>query len=166
MFRFVSDFTAAWEREAASTARLLEALSDTALATRMDAGGRTLGRVAWHLVETLAEMLPAAGLAVDFAVDPEAVPDRAAEIAAAYREGASRVGAVVVASWSDADLAGEVPMYGESWARGFVLQCLVLHQAHHRGQLTVLMRQAGLAVPGMVGPSREEWAAMGMPAQA
>jgi hypothetical protein len=28
----------------------------------------------------------------------------------------------------------------------------------------VLMRQAGLSVPGVYGPAREEWAAMGMPA--
>ncbi|MBI2416475.1 MAG: hypothetical protein HYV28_00920 [Ignavibacteriales bacterium] len=31
--------------------------------------------------------------------------------------------------------------------------------------MTVLMRQAGLKVPGAYGPSREEWAAYGMPAQ-
>ena len=36
------------------------------------------------------------------------------------------------------------------------------HQTHHRGQMTVLMRQAGLTVPGVYGPAREEWAAMGM----
>ena len=31
--------------------------------------------------------------------------------------------------------------------------------------LYVLMRQAGLAVPGVYGPSKEEWGAYGMPAQ-
>jgi uncharacterized damage-inducible protein DinB len=59
-----------------------------------------------------------------------------------------------------------IPMYGEQWTRGFVLQALVAHQTHHRGQMTVLMRQAGLPVPGMYGPSKEEWAAMGMPPMA
>jgi uncharacterized damage-inducible protein DinB len=29
--------------------------------------------------------------------------------------------------------------------------------------MTVLMRQAGLVVPGVYGPAREEWAAMNMP---
>jgi hypothetical protein len=28
-----------------------------------------------------------------------------------------------------------------------------------------LMRQAGLKVPGVYGPSREEWSQFGMPAQ-
>ena len=42
------------------------------------------------------------------------------------------------------------------------LQVLVVHQAHHRGQMTVLMRQAGLTVPGVYGPAREEWTTYGM----
>jgi len=29
----------------------------------------------------------------------------------------------------------------------------------------VIMRQAGLRVPGVMGPAEEEWAAMGMPVQ-
>jgi uncharacterized damage-inducible protein DinB len=41
---------------------------------------------------------------------------------------------------------------------------LIQHQAHHRGQMTVLMRQAGLPVPGIYGPSKEEWANFGMEA--
>jgi uncharacterized damage-inducible protein DinB len=57
-------------------------------------------------------------------------------------------------------------MYGEMWTRGRTLQVLVLHQTHHRGQMTVLMRQAGLAVPGCYGPAAEEWERMGMPAMA
>jgi uncharacterized damage-inducible protein DinB len=165
MFRLVSDFTKAWAEESANTARLLEALTDESLATRVDSEGRTLGKIAWHLVETCPEMLPSAGLELEFEVDPDEVPDSASYIAECYEEGARLLGEAVEAQWTDAMLLEETPMYGMSWARGFTLQCLIVHQAHHRGQLTVLMRQAGLVVPGMVGPAREEWAAMGMPAQ-
>jgi uncharacterized damage-inducible protein DinB len=45
------------------------------------------------------------------------------------------------------------------------LSATIRHQTHHRGQLTVLMRQAGLVVPGCYGPSREEWGQYGMAAQ-
>jgi uncharacterized damage-inducible protein DinB len=55
-------------------------------------------------------------------------------------------------------------MYGVRWARGVTLRALLVHQTHHRGQMTVLMRQAGLRVPGVYGPAREEWSAYGMPA--
>lgn len=51
------------------------------------------------------------------------------------------------------------------WRRGSTLGRLLVHQTHHRGQMTVLMRQAGLTVPGVYGPAREEWAAFGMPPQ-
>lgn len=166
MFRKVSDFITAWEQESSSTARLFEALSDDSLSTRMDTDGRTLGKLAWHLVETLTEMLPGAGLALDFHIDADQVPTSALEVVRIYRQGAKLLGEAVAAQWSDGQLVETTNMYGQDWARGFTLQCLIVHQAHHRGQMTVLMRQAGLAVPGMVGPSREEWASMGMPAQA
>jgi uncharacterized damage-inducible protein DinB len=55
-----------------------------------------------------------------------------------------------------------VEMYAERWRKGQVLSVLIRHQCHHRGQMTVLMRQAGLRVPGVSGPSREEWATWGM----
>ena len=34
---------------------------------------------------------------------------------------------------------------------------LVQHEVHHRGQLTVLMRQAGLRPPGIYGPTFDDW---------
>ena len=52
-------------------------------------------------------------------------------------------------------------MYGEQWPRGLTLYALILHQTHHRAQMTVLMRQAGLVVPGVYGPNREETEKMG-----
>jgi len=166
MYRSVADFTSAWDEASASTTRLLQALTDASLATRVDTSGRTLGKIAWHLVETLPEMLPSAGLKLGFELPGEHVPEHAATIVEAYARGAKMLGEAVAAQWSDATLLETTDMYGQTWARGFTLQCLIVHQAHHRGQMSVLMRQAGLVVPGMVGPAREEWSQMGIPAQA
>jgi uncharacterized damage-inducible protein DinB len=66
-------------------------------------------------------------------------------------------------NWTDETLLVTDNMYGETWKRGFSLFLLVTHEAHHRGQMTVLMRQAGLTVPGVYGPAKEEWAAIGAP---
>ena len=65
-------------------------------------------------------------------------------------------------NWKDENLPEELPMYGQTWKKGAVLDSLIKHQTHHRGQIKVLMRQAGLAVPGIYGPSKEEWKNMGM----
>jgi uncharacterized damage-inducible protein DinB len=65
-------------------------------------------------------------------------------------------------NWKDGMLEEEDDMYGEPWKKGQSLTNLVAHQCHHRGQMTVLMRQAGLRVPGFYGPAKEDWAQMGM----
>src|SRR3954471_21101429 len=44
-------FLGAWEREAASTIKLLKALPQDKYDFRPDAGGRSLGELAWHLAE-------------------------------------------------------------------------------------------------------------------
>ena len=71
----------------------------------------------------------------------------------------------VKSRWNDAALLTEDEMYGDKWPRGYTLMALVLHQTHHRAQMTVLMRQAGLKVPGVYGPAFEEWGAYNMPPQ-
>lgn len=58
-------------------------------------------------------------------------------------------------------MAEDIPMYGETWKNGNVLRAVINHEAHHRVQMTVLMRP----VPGIYDPAEEEWAAMGMPPQ-
>ena len=39
---------------------------------------------------------------------------------------------------------------------------LIKHIAHHRGQITVLMRQAGLKPFGVYGPPKEDWIHLGV----
>lgn len=167
MYRTIDDFAAAWTQETDSTLKILRTLTDASLAQRVTPEGRTLGFLAWHITCTLAEMGGHAGLAIEGPTEqtPESVPAHAAEIAAQYEQTAARVVPAVRAAWTDAMLGELMPIYGEKWPRGLTLAILISHQTHHRGQMTVLMRQAGLPVPGVVGPSREEWAAMGMPVQ-
>jgi len=165
MYRRIADFQEDFAQENQATLKILGALTDTSLGQRVTSDGRSIGRLAWHIVGTLHEMPASAGLATAAAAAEAPVPETAAEIAAAYGHAAAAVRAAVDGAWSDTDLDGEIALYGEQWKRGRVLSALIRHEAHHRGQITVLMRQAGLAVPGVYGPAREEWAAYGMPAQ-
>jgi len=162
MFRRVADFHKAWQHEKDSTLKILGALTDASLGQAVTRDDRTRGRVALHLATTPAEMMERTGLTVGGPAHDTSPPASAAAIVAAYEAAATAV-ADGVAAWSDATLEAEDDMYGDRWPRGFTLQSLIVHQAHHRGQMTVLMRQAGLAVPGVYGPSREEWTAYGMP---
>ncbi len=161
MFRRVADFLKAWDQESDSTLKVLRALTDGSLAQAVSTDDRTLGRLAWHLATTPGEMMERTGLAVAGPAHDSPPPASAAAIVAGY-EAAGKAVRAGVAAWGDSTLDVEDEMYGEKWPRGLTLHVLVVHQAHHRGQMTVLMRQAGLKVPGVYGPSREEWTAYGM----
>ena len=163
MYRGIEDFLSDWEHEAAKTSEILGALADGALDQPVAPGHRTLGRMAWHLIQTIPEMMNRTGLTVT-GVDSEApVPENAAAIKKAYDDASASMVREVKNRWDDGTLEVEDNMYGENWKRGLTLTALIMHQAHHRGQMTVLMRQAGLKVPGVYGPALEDWAAYGQP---
>jgi uncharacterized damage-inducible protein DinB len=164
MLRTIEDFQKDWEYEAESTGKILNALTDESLSQKVTPEGRSLGFLGWHLTQTLGEMLGLVGLKIDAPGFDRECPTSAAAIADAYAKAAKSVADEINANWTDETLLQTDNMYGETWARGLTLFYLIAHQAHHRGQMTVLMRQAGLAVPGVYGPAKEEWAAMGAPA--
>jgi len=162
MFHTLVEFSHAWEPEIEHTQKILKHLTNASLAQQITPEARTLGRLAWHITTTIPEMMNRTGLAV-VGPDPEApVPSTAREIFQAYNQAAIGLLDEIRAKWTDASLALTDDMYGEQWSRAKTLQVLIHHQIHHRAQMTVLMRQAGLRVPGLFGPAREDWAKMGM----
>jgi uncharacterized damage-inducible protein DinB len=162
MISSIKDFDLIWAQEFDKTQKVLKHLSDKSLAQEVEPGGRTLGRLAWHLVLTIPEMMHLAGLKISGPAENTPVPSTVREIRQAYESVGLSVAAAVKTHWSDATLQVTDPMYGQVWKRGYTLAALIFHQIHHRGQMTVLMRQAGLPVPGLYGPAREEWAQWGM----
>lgn len=164
MLRKIEDFQKDWAYEIEMTGKVLGSLTDASLSQKVTPDGRSLGFLGWHLVLTLPEMLGLVGLKIDGPEMTEECPASAAEIAAAYEKAGRSVAEEVSKNWTDGTLLEKDNMYGDTWERGLTLFYLIAHQAHHRGQMTVLMRQAGLPVPGVYGPAKEEWAAMGAPA--
>lgn len=164
MFRRIDDFVADWTEESASTGKILRALTDASLSQRVTPTGRSIGRLAWHITQTLPEMGGHAGLRVLGPAEDAPPPASAAAIVDEYEKAARSLAAAVRATWTDEDLPVEIDLYGQRWTRAKTLAVFIRHEVHHRGQITVLMRQAGLVVPGVAGPAREEWAQWGMPA--
>jgi uncharacterized damage-inducible protein DinB len=162
MIRTVADFDAMWKNESQLTAGVLAALTDASLARRVTPNDRTLGDMAWHIVASIQEMMGLTGLAIE-SVDVDApCPVSAEAIRDAYVRVARSLLEEVRRAWTDGMLSVEDDMYGERWPRGATLLALVVHQTHHRGAMTVLMRQAGLVVPSIYGPNREQSEAMGL----
>ena len=162
MFASIDEFLREWQTEAEATQNILDGLTDASLPQQITADHRTLGRLAWHLTTTLDEMIGGhTGLKFEAAKFGEPVPASATEIAEAYRRSNESMIAAIRQQWTDETLTEEREMYGENWTIQTVLKVLYTHQIHHRGQMTVLMRQAGLKVPGLYGPAKEDWATWG-----
>jgi uncharacterized damage-inducible protein DinB len=155
MFASIGAFRGVWKSEGDITEHVMDVLTDDALSRRVTALDRSLGEIAWHIVGSIPEMAGRTGLEVEGPVAGAPCPASAAAIATAYRTAAASLLVEVERNWNDAALAIEDDMYGESWPRGTTLWVLVLHQVHHRGQMSVLIRQAGLRPPEIYGPTRE-----------
>jgi uncharacterized damage-inducible protein DinB len=164
MFRSIADFRETWNEEAQGTLKVFGALTEASLGQAVKPGGRTLGRLAWHTTMSLREMMDEAKLPIPGPRGEDPQPPLA-DIIRLYEVGSKSLLDAVSQKWTDAMLLEKIPMYGEEWTRGKTLAVLVLHQTHHRGQMYILARQAGLAVPGFYGPAYEEWAAYNMPPQ-
>ena len=162
MISTINDFEHLWSSELEATQKIFKHLNDRSLSQAVNPEGRTLARLAWHITTSIPEMVSRTGLKIRGPGQDDPIPATAKLIAQAYSEAAISLLEQVKADWTDATLQEKDEMYGEKWARGFTLTALILHHVHHRGQMTVLMRQAGLEVPGLYGPSRQEWAAFGM----
>lgn len=164
MYRTVEDFLKSWEHEFQATERVFGALSDKSLSQTIAPGHRNLGRIAWHIVTCVPEMMNRTGLAVAGPSVDAPTPATVAAIKSGYAEVGGSLVQQIKTRWNDASLLQEDDMYGERWVRGITVAALLLHQAHHRGEMYVLLRQAGIQPPGIYGPVMEEWAQYGMPA--
>ena len=163
MYHKIQDFLTDWKAESAITQKIFNNLTDESLSQKVYAEGRTLGFLAWHITTSVGEICSKTGMKIDGPEENSDAPDSAKEIISAYKKASDSLYEFVEKNWKDEKLDEENNMYGQIWKNSFSLGVLVTHQIHHRAQMTVLMRQAGLKVPGSYGPSKEEWAAMGMP---
>ncbi|KAA3632274.1 MAG: hypothetical protein DWP97_11325 [Calditrichaeota bacterium] len=156
MFRTITDFKSTFEHETKATKAVFDALTPESLSQAIAGDHRTIGRIAWHIVYTFQEMLAHIGLkfsdfSEDIPADPKVISEKYMEYATALMD--------QVKDWDDEKLLETDDLYGEQWKKGATLLILFNHEIHHRGQITVLMRQAGLKVPDIYGPAYEGWAA-------
>ena len=156
-------FLSTWDREAESTLKLLRALPTTQYDFRPDAGGRSLGELAWHLAEGDAYMssgIEAGKFSMD-AKPPNIERPRTVEALAPGYERIHREAVARIRKLRVEDLDRSVPFFvGSMPIRDILWGMIIAHGIHHRGQLTLMCRLAGGQAPGLYGPNREETVAM------
>jgi uncharacterized damage-inducible protein DinB len=161
MITSIHEFKEIWREESNFTRRAIAEFTDASLSQPVCDDHRTLGRISWHVIASIPDTMRRTGLPVEGPALDSTPAATAREHADAYDHSSNSL-MEVISSWTDSDLDTVDDMFGERWTRRFTLQVLINHQIHHRGQMTVLMRQAGLRVPGMYGPAQEDWAQWNM----
>ena len=157
MFQTLDDFAKMWEYESKATQRVMNNLTDESLHQEVAPGNWTLGETAWHIVTSTHYIASQTGLRFEAPAPDTPVPTSAQTIAERYRGVSDALLQAVRTQWTNEDLKTMSDFFGKQQTNAVFLMLILNHQNHHRGQMTVLIRQAGLKVPGIYGPSKEEW---------
>ena len=154
MYRKVEDFIEDWGVSSTGALNAIKAITNDKLDQAIVEGHNTLGWLAWHLSVVGGAIGHLAGLQIPAPRHDQAVPTDIAEIIAAY-EAVLEGFKTEAVELTDEALLEEVNGFGGPILRGKLLRNLISHQIHHVGQMTVLLRQAGLTVPPVMGPTKE-----------
>ena len=152
-----------FEQETQTTRRVLERVPDNQLAWRPHEKARTLGELALHVAMVpggVAELVasPSPAQAPRF-TDPS--PKSASELIPALDHSIAKVKEVLGGMDDAALMATWRLMQGDrellAVPRVAMLRSVMLnHWYHHRGQLTVYLRELGVPIPSIYGPSADE----------
>jgi uncharacterized damage-inducible protein DinB len=159
----IDDMLQELEQETQTTRRVLERVPGNQLAWRPHEKARTLGELALHVAMVpggVAELVasPSPAQAPQF-TDPsptsvsELIPALDQSIAKARKVLRGMNDATLMATWRL--MQGDRELFAVP--RVAMLRSVMLnHWYHHRGQLTVYLRELGVPIPSIYGPSADE----------
>lgn len=150
------------EREAQTTRRVLERVPDAHLGWKPHEKSMSLGQLAMHIATLpagVAEIAAQPFIQAPKFTQPSATS--AAELIPALEQAVARAKQLLGGMDDDAMTFTWRLMDGDrelmALPRGALLRAIMLnHWYHHRGQLTVYLRQLNVPVPSIYGPSADE----------
>jgi len=154
MYRVAEDFVQDWAIASKGALKVMQAIPDDKMGVAIIEDHNSLGWLSWHLIQVAGAFGHFAGLQIPAPGPDMKQPETMAEITDMYeqvREAYKKEAATL----TEEQLLEEVPALGGTMKRGALLRLVITHQTHHVGQMTVLLRQAGLSVPPVMGPTKE-----------
>lgn len=143
-----------WESEC--TANVLGALIDGKLGQLNADGARSAGDLAWHISTSPCYIIGQVGYEMPEFEHTTPTDVTAAKIQQTYADVSNRVKKHAETMTSD-DLNKVHHVFDRmDWPLHQLLNALIAHEIHHRGQLSIQMRNAGVTVPDIYGPNYEE----------
>jgi uncharacterized damage-inducible protein DinB len=150
------------EMEAQTTRRVLERVPDEKLSWRPHAKSRTLGELALHVATVpggVAQLVATSPVQAPQFADPsptsasELIPALDASLATVRKTLGGMSDETITATWRM--MAGDCEIMAVP--RIAMLRSVMLnHWYHHRGQLTVYLRELDVPIPSIYGPSADE----------
>jgi len=163
MYYRVNDFIEDWSSEEERTCLVFSMVPEAAKSVIVCDQVRSLDRLAYHIIQGIVQMGSLSKLIDILDLPDDPLPATMVDSVSLYRCYHKLVKAAILERWTDGMLRERISLYGQDFRRGDVLSLLINHEIHHRSQLTVIMRLAGLKVPGLYGPVSEDWEQMGLP---
>ena len=150
------------EQEAHTTRRVLERVPNERLTWKPHDKARTLGELALHVAMVpgaVAELATQPQIQAPTFIDPS--PNHASELVPALDESIAKAKRAL-GGMSDATLAATWRIVrGEREIMAiprmaFLRSIMLNHWYHHRGQLTMYLRELNVPIPSIYGPSADE----------
>src|SRR3954464_3748296 len=158
----ISDIVGELEQESQATRRVLERVPEDKLGWKPHPKSMSLGQLAMHVANIPGNIAEISRKSFDAKTPiPRPEATTTADILACLDDSLERARAAL-RTMDDAELALPWRMMNgnqELWSipRGAFLRSVMLnHWYHHRGQLTVYLRQTGGALPAVYGDSADE----------
>ena len=150
------------EMEAQTTRRVLERVPDDKLAWRPHAKARTLGELALHVAQVpgnVAQIATQSPVQAPQFSDPS--PRRASELIPALDQSIAKAKSLLGGMDDQALMSTWRMMHGDRELLAiprvaFLRSVLLNHWYHHRGQLTVYLKELDVPIPSVYGPSADE----------
>jgi uncharacterized damage-inducible protein DinB len=158
----VNDIVQELEQEGQATRRVLERIPEGQLHWKPHPKSMSLGQLAMHIASLPGAIAAISRTSFDVKTSiPLPEPTGRAEVLSRFDESMAQARAIL-RDTDDAELESPWKMMNggrELWSipRGAFLRSVMLnHWYHHRGQLTVYLRQTGASVPATYGDSADE----------
>ena len=153
-------FLRIWEREAKTTQKVMRAFPPESLGFKPHERSRSIRDLAWQCVideRVIEKILDGANDLRNAPPNPHP-PEKMEEIAAAHEAAHSSAAEKMRRPETQFSKIVTVTMRGGSvqLEQAETIWGNLLDQIHHRGQLTIYLRQAGGKVPSIYGPSGDE----------
>ena len=151
-----------FDQDMAATRRVLERVPDDKLTWRPHARARTLGELALHIAQVpgnVAQIAAQSQVQAPKFSDPS--PRRASELIPALDQSVAKAKSLLGGMDDAAMMSTWRMMHGDRELLAiprvaFLRSVLLNHWYHHRGQLTVYLKELDVPIPSVYGPSADE----------